>query len=412
MGMSNLSEQALIGAMLHSPGQLVNVVERINYKDFSDPMAQEAFLIITGLWKQKKTVDAVSVISADTSLTTFIANALSNGIATGVGSYASQVALNAKSRRINASLTDIMKNGLQPDGKLDELLKLYQKEMFVTRKNPGISSVLKRFSSHVKENQQRGSSGIPTGFGFLEKKYIQYVPAQIWTIGAFTSVGKTAVMVQKICNLIALSSNPSIVVISTEMTEQQIIARILSNFTSVHSFRILAGDYRAGEEEKIQKYTGLIKSKNISIYDDIYTIGDIETVFRKADLQGGVDVGFIDYVQNCQVPDAKSSYQEGSILAKRIQKLAKDVMATMICLSQVSNDVGRGNTEQLELKGAGEWAAVSDLGVMLQRKKEQKYLLRYQIKKNRHGALHDQPMEYKADFTRIEETEKRAKEKQ
>jgi hypothetical protein len=75
----------------------------------------------------------------------------------------------------------------------------------------------------------------------------------------------------------------------------------------------------------------------------------------------------------------------------------------MICLSQVSNDVGRGNTDQLELKGAGEWAAVSDVGVMLTRHKTEKHRLKYSIKKNRHGALGECELTYENVYTRLQE---------
>ena len=112
---------------------------------------------------------------------------------------------------------------------------------------------------------------------------------------------------------------------------------------------------------------------------------------------------FIDYVQNCKWAEAKSQYQEQSEMAKRLQALAKDVRATIICLSQVSNEVGRGGTDQLELKGAGEWAAVSDMSVMLKRNSKEKYQLKYMVKKNRHGALDECVMEFKNDFTRLEE---------
>ena len=157
-------------------------------------------------------------------------------------------------------------------------------------------------------------------------------------------------------------------VISTEMTEEQIVSRILANITGVHSYRILTGKYHDEfEADVVASAKDRLSRARMSIYDDIYRLEDIETAFRKADLQGGINVGWIDYVQNCRWPDAKSQYQEQSEIAKRFQALAKDVRATLICLSQVSNDVGRGNTDNLELKGAGEWAAVSDIGLMLKR---------------------------------------------
>lgn len=397
-------EKALVGALALSQKSIIPVLDTVRAEDFSTLAAQMCFNKIVGLWKDKQQVDIISVCSGDNSLLPYLTSATSDTYAPAAAQYAAQVAKEARARRLREGLNKLAADTSNPDYTLEDMLSLYQKEMRVGRKDPAIKAVLKRVDDCILANKQRGRIGISTGFSFMNKLYIQYVPGHIWTIGGFTSAGKTAVMVQKICNLIVLGECPRIVVISTEMTEEQVIARMIANLSGVHSFRILSGNYHdAEEEDTVAKCRELISLADILIYDDIYTAGDIETAFRKADLQGGIDIGFIDYVQNCKVPDAKSQYQEQADMAKRFQQLAKDVRATLICLSQVSNDVGRGNTDQLELKGAGEWAAVSDIGIMLQRHKTDKYKLKYQIKKNRHGALGEQILEYRADYTRLVE---------
>jgi replicative DNA helicase len=286
---------------------------------------------------------------------------------------------------------------------LDDLMAIYRAEMQAGRKMPEISEVLKRVDEIVNKNAKRGVLGIRTGFETLDKVYARFIPGHIWTVGGFTSVGKTATMVQMVCNALSAPEQPSIVIISTEMTEEQVVGRIVSNFTGVPSFRILAGKYHDAEEaDTVEKCKARLATMPLAIYDDIYRLGEIETAFHKADLRGGVQLGVIDYVQNCRWPEAKSQYQEQSEMAKRFQALAKDVRCTLVCLSQVSNDVGRGNTDQLELKGAGEWAAVSDYGVMLSRHKTEKHRLKFDLKKNRHGALTEFELEYKNDYTKLE----------
>lgn len=394
-------EKALVGALLLAPKNFLDVANIIKPTDFQCEQARGTYSIAVSLWKGRKHVDAVTVSAEDVSLSVYIAEAISEGSPLGVLQYAKKIAHKSKKERVINGMRQAASSS-HVDEMLNEILSLYQAEMEVSSKNPEIKEVLKRFNEHVAKNRKLGRMGINTGFDFLEKKYIQYVAGQIWLMGAYTSVGKTAMMVQKLCNIIKTHPAPSVVVISTEMTEQQVIGRMIANFTGIHSARILAGNLRNGEEEQVNKYIGLIKSKSLRIYDDIYTLGEIETAFRQAELQGGVDVGFIDYVQNCQVPEAKSEYQEGSLLAKRLQKLAKDVNTCLVCLSQVSNDVGRGNTDNFELKGAGEWAAVTDVGVMLQRDKNDKTALKYSVKKNRHGALHSHLFEYVCDYTRLE----------
>lgn len=394
------TEQALIGGLLISPKGLVDVAGILNVDDFVCVSAKKAYGAMLAVWKSGEKIDYISVLDGDKSLSSYLIDSTNNAAAN-VKRCAAAVSSYAKAGRVNDGVQGILSES-NVTKKLDKLLSLYQQEMFVDRKAPGVKDVISRFSETVRENKKRGSMGVSTGFKFLDDIYVQYVPGQLWTIGAYTSVGKTAMMVQLICNLLWNDKNPHSVIVSTEMTEEQLTSRILSNFTGIPSQRILSGNIYQGEEEPLDKCKAFVAEKRLTIYDDIYTLGDIETVFRKAELQGGVDIGWIDYVQNCQVPDAASPYQEQSTLAKRLQKLAKDVRATTVCLSQVSNDVGRGNTNNLELKGAGEWAAVSDLGIMLYRDKANKYLIKYAIKKNRHGPLHDEAFLYTHNFSKLE----------
>lgn len=405
MDITAQAEQALIGSILNAPDKLVDIVGVVNADDFTDPIARHSYLTALRMWRSGETVDLTTVAISAPESAPYLAESTSKGLGIGALDYARQVANTAKNRRVSESLAEIQKSKLPVGEKLDDILRLYQREVSVSSKSAKVADVMKRFNAQQRENRKLKRLGWPTGFNFLEENYIQYVPGHIWLMGAYTSVGKTAMMVQKVCNLLSLDREPSIIIISTEMTEEQVVARILSNFTGVHSVRILSGNYRQGEEELVEEYKKLITTRPLMIFDSVYEVGAIETIFKKAHLQGGVNIGFVDYVQNCRVRGAQSAYQESSEMAKRLQAMAKDVRCTLVCLSQVSNDIGRGNTDQLEFKGAGEWAAVADVGIYLQRNKNNKYAMKYSVKKNRHGKLLEQEFEYKHDFTRLEVVE-------
>jgi len=397
-------ELALVGSLMISPDRIVRIADMVRPTDFSDQRAQIAYGAILGEYTSKRPADLVSIAAKHPQLAGYLATATSNAYPPGVVSYASEIAEAARLRRVKTGIEAAAMSG-NADDTLAQIMAVYQHEMRAGKKSPMIGDVLRRVESIIYSNRKNGRVGLATEFDFLDRLYIRYIQGHIWTVGGFTSVGKTAFMVQQICNLILSGKNPSLLVISTEMTEEQVVSRILANLTGAHSYRILSGRYLdAYEEEMVEAAKESLSRSRLVIYDDIYRLEDIETAFRKADLQGGIDVGWIDYVQNCRWPDAKSQYQEQSEMAKRFQALAKEVTATLICLSQVSNDVGRGNTENLELKGAGEWAAVSDIGLMLTRHKTEKHRLKCDVKKNRHGSL-GQPseLEYVSEYTSLKE---------
>lgn len=395
-------EHSLIGSLLHDQKKMVEVLDIVSADHFSDQSAKRCFLKMNSLFRQGKPIDAALVVGNEIDLASYVADVSSTSGPFPVD-YAHEVRTAAKDRRIRAGLSEILRGRRTPSENLDLLHGLYQQEMEVGKKSPHINKVMERFNSTVASNRRKGCLGIQTGFPFLQQAYIEYAPGDIWLVGGFTSVGKTAVMTQKVCNLVNREDSPSILIVSTEMTEVQIVTRILANFARVHSHKILTGNLYAGEDEQVSYWSELLSARNLMIYDDIRTLGEIETAARKVELQGGVDIIFVDYVQNLVMPGATSQYHEQSTLARGLQALAKDVSATVICLSQVSNDVGRGNTKQLEFKGAGEWAAVSDISVMLERHPQDEYLLAYRVKKNRHGAKPERKLEFKSDFTRLED---------
>lgn len=399
-------EAGLVGSLLVDPDKVVSVADVVALTDFTDEKAQLAYGAIIDTWKSRQPVNLLTIakrLNTCPGIASYLGNASSCAFPPSVRQFAHDIAEAARFRRVRAAVEAASK-ATTPQDLLNDLMEIYRAEMRSGKKAPDMKSVMARFNGVVTTNREQGKVGFRTGFSGLDGVYARFAPGHIWTVGGFTSVGKTASMVQMICNAIAGGETPSIVLISTEMTEEQVVARIVANFTGVPSFRVLSGNFHTAEEaDSVEKIKALLAGYHLAIHDDIYQLTEIETAVHKADLRGGVDIAVIDYVQNCKWKEAKSQYQEQSELAKRFQVLAKDTRSTLICLSQVSNDVGRGVTDQLELKGAGEWAAVSDYSIMLSRHKTEKHRLMLDLKKNRHGALTKFELEYKNEYTRLEE---------
>ena len=114
----------------------------------------------------------------------------------------------------------------------------------------------------------------------------------------------------------------------------------------------------------------------------------------------GLDILAIDYIQNLWGDG--SIYERMSRLAPILQYLAKELQITIIALSQVSNQHARGDTGGLiNYKGAGEIAASADLGIELEREKDNKDRMKFIVKKNRHGRIAEGVLEYINDYTRL-----------
>jgi len=379
------TEQALIGAMIGDPSCIPSVIGIVKASDMETEKGYFAFEAIEELFREGAAIDPVTVGTSPGVDFLYVTSSTSIGFWTSATQYAVEIATASKIRRMKDGL-----NNLISCKKAEDILRgitdIYNNESGGKGKEPEIVDVIGRFDAHVKANIARGSTGLATGIQRLDNSMIYYVSGQIWALGGYTSTGKTAMMVQMIVNLFMANKKARVCVIATEMTEEQMVARILGNMTGIYSQRILAGDVWPTDQEKYSKAYSQLKSWNLKIHDDINELADIESTARSHAMRGGIDVCFIDYVQNCHVKGIDNSYMEQKTLATNIQQLAKTTNSTMVCLSQVSNAVGRGDVGTFELKGAGEWAAVADVGMMLKRGKIDERELLLDVPKNRHGV--------------------------
>lgn len=397
------TEHALIGAMVGSPSCIPDVMAIVSQADFSTKDAAVSFLAISNLFREGCTVDPVTVGSSNGVDFMYIAQSTSVGFWTSAKQYALDIAENSKLNRIRKELSVISQSGSSTD-MLRGITDVYNSESGSKGKAPGIEKVLSRFDSHVKENVERGSMGLNTGIDILDSAMIYYVKGQIWTMGGYTSTGKTAMMVQMVVNLFRNNSKAKACIVSTEMTEAQMVGRILGNMTGIYSLRILSGELRHGEEEAYALAYEELKSWDLKIHDDINEISDIESTLRSHSMRGGIDVVYIDYVQNCKIKGVSESYMEQKTLATSFQQLAKVIDSTLVCLSQVSNAVGRGMVDTFELKGAGEWAAVTDVGILLKIGKINPRELAFAVPKNRHGVKPNVVFNFSQNYSNLYET--------
>lgn len=399
----NTTERALVGAMIGDNATIPKVVNNVRSEDFTSPMAMSVYECIVEMFKSGKKVDPVTVSANCEADIIYTTSAMDDCFWSNAEDYAKEVARAGKLRRIKSVLNQLS-GGDNSSEILSGITDLYNNESSGGGKKSDIKSVMERFKSHVGDNIKRGHLGLKTGIDICDEAMINYVPGHIWTIGGYTSTGKTAMMVQKIVNIFRFNKDAKVCIFATEMTEEQMIGRIIGNMSGIYSQKILSGDLYHGEVEKYENALREIESWNLEIHDDVNELSAIEATARGHHMQGGVGVVFIDYVQNCCVTGITKAYEEQKKLATSFQQLAKNINATLVCLSQVSNDVGRGNVNTFELKGAGEWAAVSDVGVMLRRGKVSDDELLYSIDKNRHGMKPDVVFKFSRNYSNLLET--------
>jgi len=220
----------------------------------------------------------------------------------------------------------------------------------------------------------------------------------LYIVGAYTSVGKTALMTQLTANLLKHNSKIRIAIFSTEMSAEHILLRLMANKTAIPSMRIYRGKLEAESAPVVDAAFQYFHDKNVWLYDSIYTFNGIYEVCKAI---GYLDVVFVDFLQNMQ--GEGGIYERMSVLPVQLQMMGKELNTCVIAMSQVSNEAARGDPRIIGYKGAGELAAACDLGLWLERDKDDDQALHCYIRKNRHGPTGKASLRYTDSFTRLAE---------
>lgn len=275
---------------------------------------------------------------------------------------------------------------------------LEKQEVAEELERASIKQVSFRLFDRIHINERKEKIGEKTGFRFLDKAICGAVKTFLYIIGAYTSVGKTALMTQLTANLLKHNSKIRIAIFSTEMSAEHILLRLMANRTAIPSMQIYRGSFDTERASVVDAAFKYFHDKNVWLYDSIYTFNGIYKVCKAI---GYLDVVFVDFLQNMQ--GEGGIYDRMSILPVEFQKMAKELNTCVVAMSQVSNEAARSDSKVIGYKGAGEIAAACDLGLWLDRNKNDEQRLDCYIRKNRHGPTGKTVLRYTDSFTRLAE---------
>lgn len=215
-------------------------------------------------------------------------------------------------------------------------------------------------------------------------------PGHIWVVGGFSSTGKSAFGVNLVEDVVLAGG--SVMIASTEMTQEQYMLRLMSLTSGVPQRKIRYGGMNMEEMAAYQQSREFWKPAKIRIYDDLYNLTRIRRVAQRVRRElGGLDMLMVDFIQN--INETGDEVKDARIAAIKLQALAKELDTCVIAMSQISNaqaiqqnEKGMGN--YYAFKGSGAIKDAADLAIMLDRdRKNAPEVLWVYVVKNRHDSL-------------------------
>lgn len=212
----------------------------------------------------------------------------------------------------------------------------------------------------------------------------------LWVIGGFSSTGKSAVACNLMRDVMGERDRWSMLV-STEMTAEKYMLRMLSLLSGVPQTILRSGITTPNTDtEALKKAEQRLARANLRIYDTLYRTSDIRSYATRQKETEGLDVLFVDFLQNVRGDIGDFSYGDVTGTILDLQELAKDLRICIVSFSQVSNEMAKWDGDEgfYAFKGSGAIKDAADIAVMLKRDRVTKSPnLDFHVMKNRDGEI-------------------------
>ena len=213
------------------------------------------------------------------------------------------------------------------------------KEKVVLDDFKGIDETLVNLYTHMDNVKHKELTGITTGFNTLDKITGGLQAGGMYILAARPSVGKSAFMGKMVFN--AAKKGYHVGVISLEMTDNQITARIASLATEIEYWRIYRS--RLVDEEQTEKFyriTAKVSELPILISDKTgVDISEIKAKISRLRRKSKIDILYIDYLQLLDTDDKdrnSNREQQVSKISRGLKLLAKDYGIPIVVLAQLN----------------------------------------------------------------------------
>lgn len=351
------AEQSVIGSMIMDRDAILVASEVINSSDFYEQQHGIFFDTMLELFNEGKPVDLVTLqnrlkekdVPPQISSLEFIRDLVSSVPTSANVRYYAQIVKDKAVLRKLIKVTEETANDCYLDKEnLDAILDKIEKEVFNIAQNRGTKDftnirdiVLRSIDSIEAASKNKGSvTGIATGFYDLDYKTAGLQPSDLILIAARPSMGKTALALN-IAEYVALRSNITTAIFSLEMSQDQLVKRLLAMNSRVDAQNIRTGNLSADEWASLMESARIIGNSSLIIDDtSSISVSELRSKCRKLKLERNLGLVIIDYLQlmtsNKRV---ESRQQEISEISRSLKALAREINVPVIALSQLSRAV-------------------------------------------------------------------------
>lgn len=212
-----------------------------------------------------------------------------------------------------------------------------------------------------------------TGYPDLDKKLGGWRRGALYTIGAATGKGKTALLLN--IGTLAAQRGKSVLIFSLEMTAKSLAERLITAEAGVSLVSLSSGNIAKGDWPKITEAVTHLRPHPIWIDDtSSITIPMLRSQVRRFALHHALDLVLVDYLQLARLGRPVSQrYLEVGLISQELKRLAREMRVPVIAAAQLSRAVDQrmDKRPQLsDLRESGNIEQDSDAVLLIYREDE------------------------------------------
>lgn len=351
-------EQAVLGALMIERSAYSRISDILRPETFYDKRHAHIFTAIRTLEMEERPVDILTVTEELRRLGTleeaggpFYITQLSGAVATSahLEYHARIIAQKALARDLISYTSTIQKKAFDETTDIDNLMEEAQGQLFelsqlnMKKDFTSIDPVIDEAYEQLKKAAANtsGMSGIASGFTELDRKTSGWQNSDLIIIAARPAMGKTAFVLSMAKN-IAIDQRIPVGVFSLEMSNVQLVNRIIVNVCNIPGERLRSGQLREYEWPQLDRNLKELYGAPLYIDDTpSLSVFELRTKARRLVREHGVKMIMIDYLQlmNASGMSYGSRQEEVSTISRSLKGLAKELNIPIIALSQLNRGV-------------------------------------------------------------------------
>jgi replicative DNA helicase len=377
------AEESVIGGVLVHPRRLLDVIPLLKPDDFYQPALRAIYEAMLELDGASKPVDALTVVEQMRALETFDKLRAFGGTdyftdlmakvvtVENIAYHARIVRSKAKRRRMAESLRALTAAAFGDNDADEDFFAEFQRQALAlaidgqdeenrpVNFTPVMTDYHKNLEERYKMLEETGEgaiTGVPTGFGDLDRLLCGLQPTDLIIAAGRPSMGKTS-FAMNIGAFVAMSEIP-VLVFSLEMGRRQLAERTLSGEARVDSQRMRHAQLETKHWLRLSAAMNRLAGKPLEILDrGTITIAEIRSIARvwrmahrvQANGERPFALVIVDYLQLIEggggrggkgrARQNENRQQDVSDISRGLKQLAKDLACPVMALSQLNRSL-------------------------------------------------------------------------